>query len=73
MMAKVEKKLNTWCNRWLSIGGHLVSVKAILEVIIVYWISLAWVPKGVLETIRRICYKFIWCRDEKKIGLVLAS
>jgi hypothetical protein len=34
---------------------------------------LAWVPKGVLETIRKLCYKFIWSGDQKKKGLVLAS
>jgi hypothetical protein len=26
-----------------------------------------------LETIRILCYKFIWFRDQKKKGLVLAS
>jgi hypothetical protein len=29
LIAKVEKKINTWCNRWLSRGGHLVLVKAV--------------------------------------------
>jgi hypothetical protein len=70
---KVEKKINTWCNKWLSRGGHLVLVKAVFEAIPVYWISLAWVPKGVLETIRKLCYKFIWYGDQKNKGLVLAS
>jgi hypothetical protein len=44
-----------------------------MEEIPVYWISLVWVPKGFLDTINRLCYKFIWSRDEKNKGLVLAS
>jgi len=33
LIAKVEKKLNTLCNWWLSRGGCLVLVKAVLEAI----------------------------------------
>jgi len=35
-------------------------VKSVLEAIPVYWLSLAWIPKGILETIRRICFRFLW-------------
>jgi hypothetical protein len=73
LIAKVEKKINHWCNRWLSRGGRLVLVKVVLEAIPVYWISLAWVLKGVLEAIRKLCYKFIWSGEKSKKGLVLAS
>jgi hypothetical protein len=73
LRVKVEKRINTRCNRWLSKGGHLVLVKANLEAIPVYWISLALVPKGVLETIRKLCYKFIWFGYQKKKGLLLDS
>jgi hypothetical protein len=59
LIAKVEKKLNTWCNQWLSKGVRLVLVKEVMEAIPIYWISLAWVLKGVLEVIKRLCYKFI--------------
>jgi hypothetical protein len=30
-------------------------------------------PKGVLERIRRLCYMFIWSRDQEKKGIVLVS
>jgi hypothetical protein len=30
LVAKVEKKINHWCNQWLSRGGRLVLVKAVL-------------------------------------------
>jgi hypothetical protein len=32
----------------------------VLEAILVYWISVAWVPKGKLERIKRIYFRFIW-------------
>lgn len=51
----MEKRFNLWCNRWLSRGGRLVLVKSILDAIPVYWMSLSWIPKGVLEMIRRLC------------------
>ena len=42
-------------------------VKAVLEAIPVYWMSLAWIPKGILESIRRIWFWFLWSgkKDEQ--------
>jgi hypothetical protein len=66
LTTKVEKKINTWCNRWISRGGHLVLVKVVLEAIPVFWMSMAWIPKGVLEVIRKLCYRYIWSGDNGK-------
>ena len=49
-------------------AGRLVLVKAILEAIPVYWMLLSWIPKGILEQIRRICFRFLW--SGKKEGQV---
>ena len=49
LIAKLEKKLNFWSHRWLSREGRLVLVKSVLEAIPVYWMYLAWIPKGILE------------------------
>jgi hypothetical protein len=38
----------------------LVLTKLVIEAIQIYWMSLAWIPKGILERARRICFKFIW-------------
>jgi hypothetical protein len=54
LIAKLEKRLKCWSHRWLSRAGHLVLVKAVLEAILVYWMSLAWIPKGILEKVRRL-------------------
>lgn len=59
LLAKIEKKLSSWCHRWLSKVGRLVMVKAVLEVMPVYWMALTWIAQGILEKIRRICFSFL--------------
>ena len=49
-----------WSHKWFSRAGRLVLVKAVLEAIPVYWMSLSYIPKGILERIRRICFIFLW-------------
>jgi hypothetical protein len=66
LIAKLEKRLNSWSFRWLSRAGRLTLTKSVLEAIPVYWMSLAWIPKGVLEKIRRICARFIWSGSGEK-------
>jgi hypothetical protein len=60
LIGKLEKRLHAWSLKWLSRAGRLVLVKSVLEAIPVFWMSLAWIPKGILEKIRRICSKFLW-------------
>jgi hypothetical protein len=33
LVAKVERKVNLWCNHWISRGGRLVLIKTVLEAI----------------------------------------
>ena len=54
LLVKLEKRLKMWSHKWLSRAGRLVLVKAILEAIPVDWMSLAWIPKSILEKARRI-------------------
>jgi len=37
-----------------------VLVKSVLEAIPVYWMSLSWIPKGILEATRKLSSKFLW-------------
>ena len=45
IIAKVERRINFWCNMWLSSGGRLILVKSMLDAIPIYWHSLAFIPK----------------------------
>jgi hypothetical protein len=49
-------------------GGGVILVKSVLEDIPIYWVSLDFILKGVLEMIRRINFRFLWSRDSKKKG-----
>ena len=60
LIEKLEKRLKQWSHKWLSKAGRLVLVKLVLEAIPVYWMSLAWIPKGIMEVARIICFMFLW-------------
>jgi hypothetical protein len=60
LLKKMDKRLNIWSHRWLSRAGRLVLVKSVLEAIPVYWMSLSWIPKGILEATRKLTFKFLW-------------
>jgi len=49
LLVRLENQLKLWSHKWLSRAGCLVLVKAVLEAIPVYWMSLAWIPKGTLD------------------------
>ena len=68
-MEKLEKRITNWCNRWLSRASRLVLIKLVLEEILVYWMSLAWIPKSILEKTRKICAKFLWIGKKKHLIL----
>jgi hypothetical protein len=59
LFTKVEKKINLWCNRWISRGVQLVLIKFFIEAILVYWHLLAHIPKGVLNKIWKLFFNYI--------------
>jgi hypothetical protein len=50
-----------------------VLIKVVLESIMVYWNSIAAVPKGVLDKIHRVCFQFLWAGKKFPGGIHLAS
>jgi hypothetical protein len=67
LLEKLEKRLKVWSNKWLSRAGRLVLIKSVLEAIPVYWMSLSWIPKGILEKARKLSFSYLW-RGKWKIG-----
>ena len=53
LVRKVQKRINQWCNRWMSLRGRLMLVKLVLVNIPVYWLSFTKIPSFILEIIRR--------------------
>jgi len=65
LIAKLEARISHWSFRWLSRAGRLTLIKSVLLAIPVYWAALTWIPKGVLEKIRRICCRFLWAGSKE--------
>ena len=60
LIAKIEARISYWSYKWLSRARRLKLIKSVLLAIPVYWTALTWVPKDILEKIRRICSRFLW-------------
>ena len=60
LVDRIERRVTHWCNRWISRGGRLVLVKAVIEAIPVYWHILADIPKGILIKIKKTCASYLW-------------
>lgn len=60
LLEKIKKRLKVWRRRWLPRVGRLVLIKSILEAIPVLWMSLSWIPKGILNFIQKCCCGFLW-------------
>jgi len=69
LITKIEAKITHWSFKWLSRAGRLTLIKSVLLAIPVYWAALTWVPKGVLEKIRRICSRFLWAGSKENAVL----
>jgi hypothetical protein len=60
LVAHFEKRINFWCNKWLSLGGRYILVKSVLESLPVYWMSLEKIPNKIIILLRRLIFNFLW-------------
>jgi hypothetical protein len=73
LFEKFESQINHWCNRWLSLGGRFVLIKAVLESQPVYWMALAHIPISVLHRIRKMMISFLWSGNKNKQSYHLSN
>jgi hypothetical protein len=66
LLKKFEKRLDHWCNRWLTLGGRLVLIKAVLISQPVFWMSLAPIPSSILNRLCQLIYSFLWSGGKVK-------
>jgi hypothetical protein len=66
-----ERKIAGWCNIWLSLGGRLTLIKAVLEGLAVFWMTLERIPKKIINLLRRISSNFLWNGIGKKQSMHL--
>lgn len=60
LVQKFDKRINNWSFRWLSLGGRLIFLKFVLEGILVYWLSLAYILTSIVSTLRQRMFSFLW-------------
>jgi len=70
---KFDARISNWSHMWLSLGGRVILVKSVLESILVYWLSLAKIPKGTLNNTRRRMFIFPWLGNKLKKRVHLIS
>ena len=66
---KVEARVSSWENWFLSRGGILVLIKVVLQSNLVYWESITYIPKGILAKIRKKFFAFLWTTSKQNEGI----
>jgi hypothetical protein len=60
LLIKIEKKISDWCYKWLSLGGRIIMLKAVLESQSIYWMAVELIPKFIINQIHKMCFNFLW-------------
>jgi hypothetical protein len=69
----IEKRLISWRNRYVSLGGRVVLINSVLASILVFFLSFLKIPLKVRMKIVRLQRNFLWggaSRDKNKISWV---
>ena len=73
MIEKVERRLALWKAKTLSRASRLTLIKAVLNNLLMYYLSLFRIPKKVAMRLIQVQRNFFWSKDDKKRGLPLVS
>ena len=65
--------MDKWTSRWLSLGGRLLLITAVLQGILVYWFSLFKVLKGIIDKMRKMIFHFLWAGKQKSFKFHLVE
>lgn len=69
ILRKVEKHINFWCNRWLSLRSQLILAKSVIKRIPVFWVTLSKFFKIILVFIMKLSAWLLWNDKNKKRDL----
>ena len=61
LVRMIDKRIKKWAYKYLSFSGRLILVKSVLNTIPIYWLSLALIPRCIIQTIKKCppCQLFI--------------
>lgn len=64
LINSLQKWLQGWRNKYLSFGGRVILINAVLSALPVYYLSMYKAPKRVLNKITQIQRRFLWGGNE---------
>lgn len=67
------KKINNWKNSFLSTEGNEILIKAVLQVVPAYTMSVFQFPKKLCTELDIMFAKFWWCNQHKNRGIIGAG
>jgi hypothetical protein len=72
VVERLRKRLRSWGNRYVSLGGRIVLINSVLNSIPIFYLSYLKMLKGVIKKIVRIQREFLWggIKGGKKISWV---
>lgn len=72
ILEKMRRKLSSWKQKMLSVGGRICLIKSILMTLPLFFLSFFRVPKGVVREAKRIMRTFLWggVEEDHKISWV---
>lgn len=59
VVEKVRKRLSSWNNKSLSLGGRIVLLKSVLTSLSMYFLSFFLAPKGIILTLESMFKQFL--------------
>jgi hypothetical protein len=60
LLAKLQKRLNSWGNKYISLGGRVVLLNSVLNAIPIFFLSFLKMPLQVWRKVVRIQREFLW-------------
>ncbi|GAU23391.1 hypothetical protein TSUD_334390 [Trifolium subterraneum] len=72
LVERIRKKLNSWGNKHISLGGRLVLINSVLNSIPIFYLSFMKMPAQVIKKVTRIQRDFLWggVNGHKKLSWV---
>ena len=60
LLKTFERRISNWTFRLLILGGRLILVREVLMGLAIYWLTLARIPKTILNFLRHTIFNFLW-------------
>eukprot|EP00253_Pinus_taeda_P019238 PITA_19238 len=73
LISKIKAKIAVWGGHWLTKGGKVILIKAVLSALPIYQAAFLFAPRNVTEQISKLLRDFLWQGgkgNENKIHLV---